>query len=354
MDTVNRVVSALVRVLRCRLFSISALAVACAVLVAYVTINRNAVTIADGSTSRVEITVDENSQYALAGAAADAVAAGSEDQQSGEEASAARIETSENRDCLVQIKADGVSRIVSLSGGTVSQAIRKVGVEVGQFDKVSVPLDTPVSDGLDIQIDRVAYEEYTETKTIDYKFVKEYTSTIVRGKTQIKQAGQEGQKVLTYRRCYENGAVIGTELVNEQVATAAVDEIKLVGTSTRLPVSAAPFDIPLNSSGQPLSYSAVYTGRATAYSSDHGNAGTYTASGRRASVGVVAVNPNRIPYGTKLYIVSPDGSYVYGYAVAGDTGTACMAGDALVDLYFNTYDECCSFGAKKMNVYVIG
>lgn len=351
MDTVNRVVSALVRVIRCRLFSVSVLAVASAAIVAYVTVNMNAVTIADGDTSRVEITLDENPEHALSNAGND----GTEIQQSEEvPVAAAQGETSETQDCVVQIKADGVSRIVNLTGGTVAEAIKKVGVQVGQFDKVNVSLDEQVSDGLDIQIDRVAYEEYTVTQTIDYKVVTEYTSTIVKGKPQIKQAGQEGQKTLTYRKCYENGAVIGTELVKEEVTTQEVDEIKLIGTSRRLPVSTAPYDIPLNSSGQPLSYSAVYTGRATAYSSDHGNAGTRTASGRAARVGVVAVNPNLIPYGTKLYIVSADGSYVYGYAIAGDTGTALMEGDALVDLYYDTYEECCSFGAKKMNVYVIG
>ena len=31
-----------------------------------------------------------------------------------------------------------------------------------------------------------------------------------------------------------------------------------------------------------------------------------------------------IPYGTKLYITSTDGKFVYGYAVATDTGLACL------------------------------
>ena len=44
--------------------------------------------------------------------------------------------------------------------------------------------------------------------------------------------------------------------------------------------------------------------------------GGITATGAPAAVGRVAVNPNVIPYGTKLYIASPDGSIVYGYAIA--------------------------------------
>lgn len=70
-----------------------------------------------------------------------------------------------------------------------------------------------------------------------------------------------------------------------------------------------------------------------------------------AQVGVVAVDPNIIPYGTKLYITS--GNIVYGYAIAGDTGGAAMAGDILVDVFYDTYDECAAFGRRDMTVYII-
>ena len=53
----------------------------------------------------------------------------------------------------------------------------------------------------------------------------------------------------------------------------------------------------------------------------------------------MAVNPNIIPYGTLMYITSDDGSFVYGYAYAADTGTAMMEGHAFVDLYYQTYQE---------------
>ena len=68
---------------------------------------------------------------------------------------------------------------------------------------------------------------------------------------------------------------------------------------------------------------------------------------------VVAVDPDIIPYGSILYIVSNDGQVVYGYAVAGDTGGALWAGTAIVDLYYNTYDECCQFGRRDVTIYVL-
>ena len=65
----------------------------------------------------------------------------------------------------------------------------------------------------------------------------------------------------------------------------------------------------------------MFTATAVAYSA---RPGAGTASGRKAIPGHIAVNPNVIPYGTKLYITTPDNKVVYGYAVAADTGTALV------------------------------
>ena len=70
--------------------------------------------------------------------------------------------------------------------------------------------------------------------------------------------------------------------------------------------------------------------------------------------GTVAVDPSVIPYGTLLYITSTDGSFVYGYAVATDTGIAVQKGQILVDLFYETYAESVINGAIQVNVYVVG
>ena len=182
----------------------------------------------------------------------------------------------------------------------------------------------------------------------------EYTNTLDKGKTEIKQAGREGIRTYTYRETLVDGEKTATELVGEEVTLQPVNEIKLVGTRTVKAVSAVQQEgAVLDANGIPANYKAVYSGRATAYTNDRGLAGNYTASGRKAAVGVVAVNPNVIPYGTRLYIASPDGKYVYGYAIAGDTGGALMSGHAVVDLFMATYEECVQFGARTMNVYVL-
>lgn len=67
----------------------------------------------------------------------------------------------------------------------------------------------------------------------------------------------------------------------------------------------------------------------------------------------VAVHPEEIPYGTRMYITSADGSFVYGCAIAADTGTGLMDDIIDVDLYYDTYTESCLNGRKYVNIYIL-
>jgi 3D (Asp-Asp-Asp) domain-containing protein len=101
------------------------------------------------------------------------------------------------------------------------------------------------------------------------------------------------------------------------------------------------------------------TCQATAYDLSFESCGKYpgepgygiTASGTYAKVGTVAVDPRVIPLGTKMYIVSTDGSYVYGYCTAEDTGGGIKGNK--VDLFYNTRNECMQFGRRSVRVYIL-
>ena len=60
-----------------------------------------------------------------------------------------------------------------------------------------------------------------------------------------------------------------------------------------------------------------------------------------------------IPYGSKLYIVTKDGSWDYGYAIAADTGGAMRSGRILVDQYMNSYDTCMQYGVREVDIYLL-
>ena len=91
--------------------------------------------------------------------------------------------------------------------------------------------------------------------------------------------------------------------------------------------------------------------RASAYT--YGNdGGNYTCLGEPTRRGVVAVDPSVIPLGTRLYIESEDGKYIYGEAVAGDTGGAIKGNK--IDLFVESARECRAFGRRNVTVYILG
>jgi len=102
--------------------------------------------------------------------------------------------------------------------------------------------------------------------------------------------------------------------------------------------------------GNNLSYSRVFTARATAYWAEDGIGKTKTATGRMAvrnpdGYSTIAVDPKVIPYGTKLFVEN------YGFAIAADCGSA-IKGDR-IDVYFNTRKEAYTWGIKYVKVYVL-
>lgn len=84
---------------------------------------------------------------------------------------------------------------------------------------------------------------------------------------------------------------------------------------------------------------------ATAYTADDPGSSGYTAGGHRLERGLVSVDPDIIPLGTKLYIEG------YGYAVADDTGGAIVGNR--IDLAMDSTGEALDFGRRDVVVYVL-
>lgn len=322
----------------------------CAVAVSMATgisVHSHVVTVNDGDDSRVVFTM-HNDPYRVLSAAGVTL----------EEHDAISVDVSSDvidvdRAVTVEVQADGLSTLVHLTEGTVQDALSKAGVTVGSYDTVNRKLDTAVTEDMLVTVDRVAYEEYTVKKSVDYEIVYKYTGVLRPGQSRVQTAGVEGERTITYRNTIVNGKVVETTQVGDKITKKPVNKVILKGTKLGTPISKAPFDIELDEGGQPVKYKKLLSGTCTAYTDDEGDSGSWTATGKHVAVGLVAVNPKVIPYGTKLWITSADGSIVYGYAIAADTGGALKSNKVLVDLFMDTLTECNAFGRRKMNVYIL-
>ena len=92
-------------------------------------------------------------------------------------------------------------------------------------------------------------------------------------------------------------------------------------------------------------YSSVMVMEATAYLPSDGGGSGITATGIAARHGVIAVDPNVIPLGTRVYIPG------YGVAIAADTGGAIRGNK--VDVCVEDYGSAMQFGRRDVEVYIL-
>lgn len=257
----------------------------------------------------------------------------------------------------VQITSDGKTKEVMAATGTVADVLKKAGVQLGADDTMNVKPNQAIAHGMSIQVARVRFETSTVQNPIPYQTQVTQDATLTQGTRNVLVAGQNGVETVTYRLKYVDGkmaeqAETGRATVapvNEQVVAGTASPFKL--TSSSVSTQTAKSTTAVGAAGGIPAYSNVFTGVATAYTQAQG---TTTATGQKVAKGLVAVNPSKIPYGTKLYIATPDGSYVYGNAVAADTGGFVNNGSGvLTDLFFPTEALCEAFGRKTVNIYVL-
>lgn len=253
---------------------------------------------------------------------------------------------------------------IEFTGGTVLEALEAAGYTPDGDDFIEPSLDTVITETVYIDYTDIEYVNGSYTEAIPHSTKTVYSSSMAEGSTTLEN-GLDGVKQVNYTEKLVNGVSEEKTVISEEVVTAAVDAKKIVGTkkaasavastvttsasvksvSTLTPSS----PIELDENGNPVNYKSKITARATAY--------TYT--GNKCSTGVapqpgyIAVNPNYIPYGTKMYIKTADGSVIYGYAVAADTGGFIRRYPKGVDLFMSSESACRSFGVRNVEIYIL-
>lgn len=205
---------------------------------------------------------------------------------------------------------------------------------------------------------KIIREQQTYTAILDHDTIYCNDASLPEGTEKVITAGVDGEVLCEAMVTYTNGAETERMILSHQVVTQPIREIIAVGCGMDEPeeqkssmavIGDSTITLP---TGEVLTYTQKVTCLATAYCCE-GYVGT-TATGTKARVGAIAVDPSVFPYGTRFYIVTQDGEYVYGIATAEDCGDKRFIYDTRLDLYFNTRYECVQFGARKCDVYILG
>ncbi len=136
--------------------------------------------------------------------------------------------------------AAAATPIVS-AAATVADLLAGSAITVGAQDVVSVPLVTPLSDGLQVSITRVSSSEVSETVVVAQpadESVNDAKLTV--GVVKMTQTGQPGAQVVVYDVRMTNGVESSRTEVSRTDTAAALPTITHVGTKAVAPVAVTP------------------------------------------------------------------------------------------------------------------
>lgn len=290
---------------------------------------------------------------------------------------------------MVTVINRGAQSVIGTYGETTGSLLARMGITPGTGDTLSCSSETQTYDGMTIELVHTETRIEEEDTTVPYPVNYYEDPDLEPGAEIVLVAGQNGLTHVKSEVTYRNGKEVSRTVVQETVQTKPVTQLVIRGVDRTImeqPADPEPAEqaapaassgtasgssssgssssggsrydgsaetsgnVIMTSSGESYTYVDVMTCSATAYTCE-GYVG-HTYSGTLARVGAIAVDPTVIPLGTKMYVVSNDGQYVYGYCVAEDIGGGIKGNK--IDLYFDTYAECWDFGVRMCTVYILG
>jgi 3D (Asp-Asp-Asp) domain-containing protein len=206
----------------------------------------------------------------------------------------------------VTVEADGQAHTVETSRAHVADALDAAGIVLVGLD-YSVPAeDAPIRPGERVRVFRVSERIETVRAPIPYETQLQADANAPLDTRTTLQAGREGVLQTLTRVRLENGIPIARVESAPRVLVAPQDAI--IGYGTQIVLRT--IDTPEG----PREYWRTFRVYATSYHPAALGGDDVTATGRRLQRGIVATDPDLIPYGTNVYVEG------YGTGIIADTG----------------------------------
>ena len=265
-----------------------------------------------------------------------------------------------NRAQQISICYQGKTMEVCSQGETVGQLLDRLGLELTAQDTVSPGLEEMTYDGMELTVNRIITSRETFSSAVPHETQYHEDAELPAGTEHVLVEGRDGELLRTAEITYVNGQETRRSILSETLLRQPVTEVVRIG-SGEVPEETEPAaeQMPIIEdgyiilpTGEVLTYTHSDTVRATAYTHTDAGCDMITSTGTTVRWGTVAVDPRYIPYGTRMFIMASDGSYIYGIATAEDCG-GDIKGDRM-DLYMPTYEQCREFGRRRCTLYFLG
>lgn len=246
------------------------------------------------------------------------------------------------RSTPVSLQVDGRSFRTRTRGRTVADALAELKIGIAGADRVSPPLESPLSDHMQIEITRVREEIVITEEIIPFESVFEPDPNLPIDTQQVVNPGAPGINRQRFRVRYENGEEVARTREDSWVAQEATRRVVAYGQRIDPQTAVMPDGTQITYWRKFRAYASSYSAATAGVSRSSPTYGrTYTGEVMRN--GIVAVDPRVIPLRSQLYVPG------YGIGDALDTGSGVLGRH--VDLGYA--DEDLVLWTRWVDVYLL-
>lgn len=135
---------------------------------------------------------------------------------------------------------EGNNLMISTYTNNVKDFLNELNVDYDSDDIINPSLETSIKNGENVTYNNVLIENYTEKEIVPFKKESEYSFDLAYGKSEIKVAGVNGEKLLKKAKTSINSKVVSNEVIKETITKKPTAEVTLVGTKEVVEKTIAP------------------------------------------------------------------------------------------------------------------
>jgi resuscitation-promoting factor RpfB len=135
-----------------------------------------------------------------------------------------------DRSIPLLIKVDGRTRQVRTQEQTIGKALTAANIALGLKDTLSAPTSAQVVPGQTLAITRVSEVTATLTHQLPRPTKTLTDPSLLKGQTQVKSEGADGQKTVTYRIHYQDGKETGRQALQVVSQSEPQPKVMVLGT----------------------------------------------------------------------------------------------------------------------------
>jgi len=242
----------------------------------------------------------------------------------------------------ISVQVGESNRVVHTTAATVADLLAEQRIGLGPSDQLAPAAGTPLTPGTMVRVVRIDAWTQHERHRIAQRTERRTAADLAPDATRLVDPGSPGERDVLVRYVRRDGGPLTSTVLASHIVRRPrpkVIESGIAAYASLAHVAEQGFASAVRLAGSALHMIA------TAYTAGCYGCSGITASGVRAGMGVIAVDPSVIPLGTHLFIPG------YGRAIAGDTGGAIVG--HRIDLGFNSNGEAMRWGRRTVTVYVL-